>query len=158
MNRLQKISMLSLSLLLGGIPMKAVDNVVNNVRLGAVRGRVVDNAQQVLPGASIYWWDGSQRFLRSLLRCRQLHGCECRAAIARKGHFSCEEWTYYIILMPSLLAIIRFPNAVERSFDSNQAIDWWTSNDRLMPSGRSLKHYSSVITYIVMKPCLLYTL
>ena len=54
MNRLQKISMLSLSLLLGGIPMKADDNVVNNVRLGAVRGRVVDNAQQVLPGSSIY--------------------------------------------------------------------------------------------------------
>ena len=47
--------------------------------------------------------------------------------------------------MPSLLAIIRFPNAVERSFDSNQAIDLWTSNDRLMSSGRSLKHYSSVI-------------
>ena len=54
MNRLQKISMLSLSLLLGSIPMKADDNVVNNVRYGAVRGRVVDNAQQVLPGASIY--------------------------------------------------------------------------------------------------------
>ena len=53
MNRLQKISMLSLSLLLGGIPMKADDNVVNNVRLGAVRGRVVDNAQQVLPGVHL---------------------------------------------------------------------------------------------------------
>ena len=48
------LSLLSLSLLLGSIPMKADDNVVNNVRLGAVRGRVVDNAQQVLPGASSY--------------------------------------------------------------------------------------------------------
>ena len=59
--------------------------------------------------------------------------------------------------MPSLLAIIRFPDAVERSFDGDQAIDWWTSNDRLMPPGRFPKHYSSVISYIVMKPCKLYT-
>ena len=54
MNKFQQISLLSLMLLIGGNPMKADDRVVNNVRQGTVRGRVVDNTQQVLPGASIY--------------------------------------------------------------------------------------------------------
>ena len=54
MNKFQQISLLSLMLLIGGNPIKADDRVVNNVRQGTVRGRVVDNTQQVLPGASIY--------------------------------------------------------------------------------------------------------
>ena len=44
-----------LILLMAGLPVLADENVtVNEAKQGTIRGRIVDNAQQTLPGASIY--------------------------------------------------------------------------------------------------------
>ena len=46
---------------------------------------------------------------------------------------------------------LTLPDAVERSFDGYQAIDWWTSNDRLMPSERFPKYYQNSFPIIVVQ-------
>ena len=52
---------------------------------------------------------------------------------------------------------IALPHAVQRSFDGYQAIDWRTSNDRLMPSERFPKYYQNSFPITVDQACCLLT-
>ena len=53
MKQIERALLSLLLLLMAGLPVLA-DEHVNETKQGAIRGRVVDNAKQTLPGATIY--------------------------------------------------------------------------------------------------------
>ena len=53
MKQIKRVFLSLLILLTAGLPVLADENV-NETKQGAIRGRIIDNAQQTLPGATIY--------------------------------------------------------------------------------------------------------
>ena len=53
MKQIERALLSLLILMMAGLPVRA-DEFVNETKQGAIRGRIVDNTQQTLPGASIY--------------------------------------------------------------------------------------------------------
>ncbi|HIZ00968.1 MAG TPA: TonB-dependent receptor [Candidatus Bacteroides merdipullorum] len=53
MKQIERVLLSLLLLLMAGLPVLADENV-NETKQGAIRGRIIDNAQQTLPGATIY--------------------------------------------------------------------------------------------------------